>query len=289
MRSAGTPSNYGWLTPSLSSENELRGRSQTVGSMIRGRRDSSTFRGGGDKKNWDPQSKHFLPLSKSYLGCWDFIMTSATLQVMHDKNSLLLITWKISIQQSSNNETHEARLQCKFYWSSVIVFVVSWLFLRQTDSEFCQREIKMAGGWKKLSSCLQPRWKRLSSQLLLLLVTSCGQRPVSGYSTVSHHFSPMGKPFKLHIMSKMELKKLQIVQICTENGTVREAIHTKTLSVKGRPKISIVQSMVENSTRASRFLLEKWFMKPENVSLGHKVKRLLRVWTTLITASSLVL
>ena len=53
--------------------------------MIRGRRDSSTFRGGGDKKIWDPQSKHFLPLSKSYLGCWDFIKASATLQVMHDK------------------------------------------------------------------------------------------------------------------------------------------------------------------------------------------------------------
>ena len=85
MRSAGTPSNYGWLTPSLSSENELCGSSQTVGSMIRGRRDSSTFRGGGDKKIWDPQSKHFLPLSKSYLGCWDFIMASATLREMHDK------------------------------------------------------------------------------------------------------------------------------------------------------------------------------------------------------------
>ena len=37
------------------------------------------------KKIWDPQSKHFLPFSKSYFGRWDFIMASATLQVMHDK------------------------------------------------------------------------------------------------------------------------------------------------------------------------------------------------------------
>ena len=64
MRSAGKRSNYGWLTPSLSSENELRGRSQTVGSMIRGRRDSSTFRGGGDKKNLRPPVQTFSALVK---------------------------------------------------------------------------------------------------------------------------------------------------------------------------------------------------------------------------------
>ena len=145
------------------------------------------------KKIWDPQSKHFLPFSKSYFGRWDFIMASATLQVMHDKtrpsvDDLADFNTTIPDRQVMWHMRHASSVG--FFWSSVIVFVASWLFLRQTDSEFCQREIKMAGGWKKLSSCLRPRWKRLSSQLLLLLVTSCGQRPVSGYSTVSHHFSP---------------------------------------------------------------------------------------------------
>ena len=185
------------------------------------------------KRSETPSPNIFCPCQNLTLAVETLSWPQPPCRKCMTKNSLLLITWKISIQQSSNNETHEARLQCKFYWSSVIVFVVSWLFLRQTDSEFCQREIKMAGGWKKLSSCLGPRWKRLSSQLLLLLVTSCGQRPVSGYSTVSHHFSPMGKPFKLHIMSKMEWKKLQIVQICKENGIVREA---ETLSERDVPK-----------------------------------------------------
>ena len=67
MRSTETPSNYWWLTPSLSSENELRGRSQTVGSMIRGRRDSSTFRGGGDKKDLGPPVQTFSALFKILL------------------------------------------------------------------------------------------------------------------------------------------------------------------------------------------------------------------------------
>ena len=39
--------------------------------------------------------------------------------------------------------------------------------------------------------------------------------------------------------------------------------------------------------RASRFLLVKWTMKPEAGSRGHKVRRLVRVWTTFTMASSL--
>ena len=46
---------------------------------------------------------------------------------------------------------------------------------------------------------------------------------------------------------------------------------------------------MENSLSASRFLLEKWTIKPENVSLGHLVKRLFSVWTILMIASSLFL
>ena len=187
MRSAGTRFNYGWLTPSLSSENELRGRSQTVGSMIRGRRDSSTFRGGGDKKDLRPPVQTFSALFKILL--WP-------LRLYHGLDHPAGNAWQNTAfcrwpgrfqynnSRSSSNVTHEVFL----VFSDSLCCQLT--FLRQTDSEFCQREIKMAGRWKKLSSCLRPRWKRLSSQLLLLLVTSCGQRPVSGYSTVSHHFSP---------------------------------------------------------------------------------------------------
>ena len=45
---------------------------------------------------------------------------------------------------------------------------------------------------------------------------------------------------------------------------------------------------VRSDLRAWRFLLVKWTMKPLKFSLGHWVRRLVRLWVSRVIASSLV-